>query len=96
MGSLQIGREPSERNPDQDSRCHAEEDTAHAHLHLRHDFWNAVKRYIPTAKNKMYNQGRPAAEPRKILDGILYVLGTRCQWEMLPRECYSGSTMHRF
>ena len=29
---------------------------------------------------------------RKVLDGILYVLRTGCQWKMLPKEYGSGST----
>ena len=32
---------------------------------------------------------------RKVLDGILYVLRTGCQWKMLPKEHCSGSTCHR-
>lgn len=39
--------------------------------------------------------GRPATGHRKILDGILYVLRTGCQWKMLPREYGSGSTAHQ-
>jgi transposase len=38
--------------------------------------------------------GRPATDHRKILDGILYVLRTGCQWKMLPREYGSGSSAH--
>jgi transposase len=32
---------------------------------------------------------------RYVLDGILYVLRTGCQWKALPREYGSGSTCHR-
>ena len=32
---------------------------------------------------------------RRVLDGILYVLRTGCQWKMLPKEYGSGSTCHR-
>ena len=41
--------------------------------------------------------GRPMiVQYRKVLDGILYVLRTGCQWrKMLPREYGSGSTSHR-
>jgi putative transposase len=60
------------------------------------DFWDAVKIYIPKQKKRFYKQGRPAAEPRRILNGILYVLRTGCQWKMLPREYYAGSTTHRY
>ena len=36
--------------------------------------------------------GRPIIPFRKVLDGILHVLRTGCQWKMLPREYGSGST----
>ena len=40
-------------------------------------------------------RGRPPVPFRKVLDGILYVLRTGCQWKALPREYGSGSTCHR-
>ena len=40
--------------------------------------------------------GRPVVPFRKIMDGILYVLRTGCQWKiLLPKEYGSGSTCHR-
>jgi transposase len=39
--------------------------------------------------------GRPVIPYRKVMDGILYVLRTGCQWKMLPKEFGSGSTCHR-
>lgn len=60
------------------------------------EFWQAIKRYIPKPKERKAKAGRPVAEPRKILNGILYVLRTGCQWKMLPREYYAGSTTHRY
>ncbi len=32
---------------------------------------------------------------RKVIDGIMFVLRTGCQWKMLPKEYGSGSTCHR-
>src|SRR5712692_4124759 len=40
-------------------------------------------------------RGRPPVAFRKVLDGILYVLRTGCQWKALPKEYGSGSTAHR-
>jgi transposase len=51
---------------------------------------------IPKPKPRTKKGGRPPAEPRKLLDGMLYVLRTGCQWKMLPREYYAGSTTHRY
>ena len=39
--------------------------------------------------------GRPWTPPRRILDGVLYVLRTGCQWKAVPHEYGSGSTLHR-
>ena len=39
--------------------------------------------------------GRPVVPFRKVLDGIVYILRTGCQWKMLPKEYDSGSTCHR-
>jgi len=39
--------------------------------------------------------GRPRAEPRRVLNGIIYVMRSGCQWNRLPREYGSDSTVHR-
>ena len=58
------------------------------------DVWNEVKTILP--KEKPHDsQGRPAVPFRQVLDGILFVLRTGCQWKMLPKEYGSGSTCHR-
>jgi transposase len=55
------------------------------------DLWDEIKIILPPEKpNKTV--GRPVVPFRKILDGILYVLRTGCQWKMLPKEYGSGST----
>ena len=40
-------------------------------------------------------RGRPLIPFRNVLDGIVYVLRTGCQWNALPKEYGSGSTAHR-
>ena len=39
-------------------------------------------------------RGRPVVPFRQVLDGILHVLRTGCQWKAVPREFGSGSTVH--
>jgi hypothetical protein len=57
--------------------------------------WNdEVKNILPKEKPRN-TKGHPAVPFRKILDGILFVLRTGCQWKILPREYGSGSTCHR-
>ena len=58
------------------------------------ELWNIISSTLPTEKpNKTI--GRPVNPFRKVMDGILYVLRTGCQWKMLPKEFGSGSTCHR-
>jgi transposase len=53
-----------------------------------------IKLLLPSEKpNKTI--GRPVIPFGKVLDGILYILRTGCQWKMLPKEYGSGSTCHR-
>ena len=58
------------------------------------ELWDEIRFILPP--EKLDNTiGRPAVSFRKVLDGILYVLRTGCQWKMLPQEFGSGSTCHR-
>src|SRR6185437_4794250 len=56
--------------------------------------WNEISLILPSEKPNNAI-GRPAIPFRKVLDGILYILRTGCQWKMLPKEYGSGSTCHR-
>jgi len=56
--------------------------------------WNEISLILPS-ENTNKAIGRPAVPFRKVLDGILYILRTGCQWKMLPKEYGSGSTCHR-
>lgn len=58
------------------------------------ELWDEIRVILPPEKpNKTI--GRPIVPFRKVLDGILYVLRTGCQWKMLPKDYGSGSTCHR-
>ena len=56
--------------------------------------WNEIRKILPKEKPPK-TVGRPIVPYRKVLDGILYILRTGCQWKMLPREYGSSSTCHR-
>jgi transposase len=59
------------------------------------ELWDEIKIILPPEKPDK-TIGRPIVPFRKVLDGILYVLRTGCQWKMLPKKEYgSGSTCHR-
>lgn len=56
------------------------------------ELWDEIKIILPPEKPDK-TIGRPIVPFRKVLDGILYVLRTGCQWKMLPKKEYgSGST----
>jgi len=58
------------------------------------ELWDRVSAILPDEKpNKAI--GRPIVPFRKVMDGIVYILRTGCQWKMLPKEYGSGSTCHR-
>jgi len=56
--------------------------------------WAEIKPLLPPEKLPG-TPGRPAVPFRKVLDGILYVLRTGCQWKAVPKEFGSGSTCHK-
>lgn len=54
-------------------------------------------RYRGRGKNRKHIGGRPIADRRKVISGILYVLRTGCQWNALPKATYgSGKTAHSY
>jgi transposase len=58
------------------------------------DLWAELEPLLPPEKPPG-TPGRPVVPFRHVIDGILYVLRTGCQWKALPREYGSGSTCHR-
>jgi transposase len=56
--------------------------------------WDEIITVFPIEK-LVNTVGRPIVPYRKVMDGIVYVLRTGCQWKMLPGEYGSGSTCHR-
>ena len=48
------------------------------------ELWDEIRLILPPEK-PANTIGRPVVSFRKVLDGILYVSRTGCQWKMLPR-----------
>ena len=71
---------------------------------LSDSFWLRIKPLLPKPKSRLRGRGlerrnvggRPPAEPRQLVAGILYVLRTGCQWNAAPKEFGSGKTLHRY
>lgn len=49
-----------------------------------------VEPFLPTPKL----MGRPPADLRDVLNGILYLVRTGCQWRLLPKDFPPWSTVH--
>jgi len=67
------------------------------------EFWEAVKEYIPKRERdpqKVYKcapgRGRKPIPPRRVLEGILYILRTGCMWKALPKEYGAASSIHQY
>jgi len=58
------------------------------------DLWAELQPLLPPEKPPG-TPGRPVVPFRQVLDGVLFVLRTGCQWKALPNEYGSGSTCHR-
>ena len=71
---------------------------------LSTSFWDRIKPLLPKPKSRFRGRGRnrknvggrPPADRRHLMAGILYVLRTGCQWNAAPREFGSGKTLHRY
>jgi len=61
--------------------------------HVSDAMWQQIQPIIPPLPPKK-KLGRPRLDDRRVLDGILYVLRTGCQWKQVPKEFGSGSTVH--
>lgn len=60
---------------------------------LTDEEWALVEPEMPPQR-----RGRryPAADRREVLDAILYVLSTGCQWRQLPKDFPPKSTVHDY
>lgn len=53
--------------------------------------WELIRPLLPAPKGR----GRPRADDRRTLNGILWVLRSGARWKDLPRRYGSRSTCHR-
>ena len=67
------------------------------------ELWEEIKDQVPTTQrdsNKVYRRksgaGRKPLDPRRVLEGIFYVLRTGCQWKAVPQKYGCGSSIHRY
>src|SRR3954454_12927113 len=76
-----------------------EQRQAHARAGLRYPSdltdaeWSLVEPFIPPAKR---GGRKRTVDVREVLDGLLYVLATGCQWRALPQDLPPKSTVHGY
>ena len=58
------------------------------------DLWKELEPLLPPPR-PLGLVGRRQVPFRQVLDGILYVLRTGCQWKAVPKAFGSGSTCHK-
>ena len=62
--------------------------------HVPDDLWEKIADILGPEKEPG-TVGRPATPYRVIIDAILYLIRTGCQWQAIPKEKYAaGSTVH--
>jgi transposase len=77
----------------------AEQRQAHERRGLRYPSdltdaeWALVAPFIPPAK---HGGRQRTVDVREVLNGILYVLATGCQWRALPKDLPPKSTVHDY
>ena len=62
-------------------------------IDLTDDEWSLVAPLIPAAKR---GGRKRKVEEREVLDGIMYVLSTSCQWRYVPSDLPARSTLHGY
>ena len=60
------------------------------------ELWARIEPILKQDAPSPANPGRPRADWRKILNGILFRLRTGCQWNKLPKEFGDDSTVQRW
>jgi putative transposase len=58
--------------------------------------WALLATLLPARKWRPGGPGRPPCDLRRVINGILYLLKTGCQWRMLPREFGKWSTIYAY
>lgn len=60
---------------------------------LTDDEWGLIEPLIPAAKR---GGGKRTVDIRAVVDGVMYVLSTGCQWRYLPKDLPPRSTVNHY
>jgi transposase len=64
-------------------------------MDLTDEQWAVVKPFIPVPPKRADGKGRPRADDREVLNGILWIMRTGAAWQDLPERYPSPATCHR-
>ena len=60
---------------------------------LTDDEWSLIKPAIPPAKR---GGRKRETDERELVNGVMYVLSTGCQWRYIPKDLPPRSTLHGY
>ena len=64
-------------------------------VRLSDEQWEHIRKHFPEENIPPDRAGRKPVPTRKVLEGVLWILNTGAQWQMLP-QCYPNyKTVHR-
>ena len=63
---------------------------------LTDEQWALIQPHIPPDKSGTRKGGRPPADKRVVVNGLMYFAHSGCQWRMLPREFGPWPTVHHY
>jgi len=63
---------------------------------LTDEQWKVIKPHIPPSKSGTPKGGRPPTEVRTVVNGLMYLARTGCQWRLLPKDFGPWSTVYYY
>lgn len=63
---------------------------------LTDEQWSLVEPHVPAPRSGTRRGGRPAVDRRGVVDALLYLVRTGCQWRMLPLEYGPWPTVYHY
>lgn len=63
---------------------------------LTDEQWKLVQPRLPPSKSGTPKGGRPPTEVRTVVNGLMYLARTGCQWRMLPKDFGPWPTVYYY
>ncbi len=64
-------------------------------MDLTDEQWQVIRPFIPVPAKRLDGRGRPRADDRQVLNGVLWIMRTGAAWQDLPSRYPSPATCHR-